>query len=68
MRVILLVHTFLLVLPVCLGHPQASGRGSPDQSCFSGGTGTGCHLNHKMAVLNHNVAADYDDDNNNHLT
>ena len=22
------VHTFLLVLPVCLGHPKASGRGS----------------------------------------
>src|SRR5260370_30822503 len=40
------VHTFLLVLPVCLGHPKASGRGSPGKKLLfwgdrNGGARTG---------------------------
>src|SRR5258708_6459727 len=47
-RVILFryIHTFLLVLPVCLGHGKASGRGSPGKKLHfwgdrNGGTRTG---------------------------
>src|SRR2546425_92510 len=38
------VHTVLLVLPVCLGHPKASGHGSPDKKLLFWGDRNGVCL------------------------